>query len=136
MATVVITGRDVGLSFTGGTDIQAQATNAVLTKVNERQVYQTMEGEAYKTTNISGTFQLDMLADWGKANSVCEALWAAAETAPDTDISMTLTAASGAQFVFPVKPEFPTAGGSGVDAQTVSFTFTVSKGAVVETFTA
>jgi hypothetical protein len=134
MATVVITGRDVGLSFTGGTDIQAQATNAVLTKVNERQVYQTLEGEAYKTTNISGTFQLDMLADWGKASSVCEALWAAAETAPDTDISMTLTAASGAQFVFPVKPEFPTAGGSGIDAQTVSFTFTVSKGAVVETF--
>jgi hypothetical protein len=134
MATVVITGRDVGLSFTGGTDIQAQATNAVLTKVNERQVYQTMEGEAYKTTNISGTFQLDMLADWGKASSVCEALWTAAETAPDTDISMTLTAASGAQFVFPVKPEFPTAGGSGVDAQTVSFTFTVSKGAVTETF--
>jgi len=134
MATVVITGRDVGLSFTGGTDIQAQATNAVLTKVNERQTYQTMEGEAYKTTNISGTFQLDMLADWGKTSSVCEALWAAAETAPDTDISMTLTAASGAQFVFPVKPEFPTAGGSGIDAQTVSFTFTVSKGAVVETF--
>jgi hypothetical protein len=134
MATVVITGRDVGLSFTGGTDIQAQATNAVLTKVNERQVYQTLEGEAYKTTNISGTFQLDMLADWGKTASVCEALWAAAETAPDTDISMTLTAASGATFVFPVKPEFPTAGGSGIDAQTVSFTFTVSKGAVVETF--
>jgi hypothetical protein len=134
MATVVITGRDVGLSFTGGTDIQAQATNAVLTKVNERQVYQTMDGEAYKTTNISGTFQLDMLADWGKANSVCEALWTAAETAPDTDISMTLTAASGAQFVFPVKPEFPTAGGGGIDAQEVSFTFTVSKGAVTETF--
>ena len=134
MATTVITGRDISLSFTGGTDIDAQATNAVLTKVNERQVYQTLEGEAYKTTNISGTFQLDMLADWGKANSVCEALWTAAETAPDTDISMTLTAASGAQFVFPVKPEFPTAGGSGVDAQTVSFTFTVSKGAVVETF--
>jgi hypothetical protein len=134
MATVVITGRDVGLSFSGGTDIQAQATNAVLTKVNERQTYQTMDGEAYKTTNISGTFQLDMLADWGKANSVCEALWSAAESAPDTDISMTLTAASGAQFVFPVKPEFPTAGGSGIDAQTVSFTFTVSKGEVTETF--
>jgi len=134
MATVVITGRDVGLSFTGGTDIQAQATNAVLTKVNDRQVYQTMDGEVYKTTNISATFQLDMLADWGKTSSVCEALWAAAESAPDTDISMTLTAASGAQFVFPVKPEFPSAGGSGVDAQTVSFTFTVSKGAVVETF--
>ena len=134
MATVVITGRDISLSFSGGTDIEAQATNAVLTKVNERQVYQTLDGEAYKTTNISGTFQLDMLADWGKANSVCEALWTAAETAPDTDISITLTAASGAQFVFPIKPEFPTAGGSGIDAQEVSFTFTVSKGEVTETF--
>jgi hypothetical protein len=134
MATTVITGRDISLSFTGGTDIEAQATNAVLTKVNERQVYQTMDGEAYKTTNISGTFVLDMLADWGKTDSVCEALWTAAETAPDTDISITLTAATGAQFVFPVKPEFPTAGGSGIDAQTVSFTFTVSKGEVTETF--
>ena len=134
MATTVITGRDISLSFTGGTDIEAQATNAVLTKVNERQVYQTLDGEAYKTTNISGTFQLDMLADWGKANSVCEALWAAAESAPDTDISITLTAATGAQFVFPIKPEFPTAGGAGTDAQTVDFTFKVSKGTVVETF--
>ena len=134
MATTVITGRDISLSFTGGTDIEAQATNAVLTKVNERQTYQTLDGEAYKTTNISGTFQLDMLADWGKASSVCEALWAAAETSPDTDISITLTSATGAQFVFPVMPEFPTAGGAGSDAQTVSFTFKVSKGAVVETF--
>ena len=48
MATTVITGRDISLSFTGGTDIEAQATNAVLTKVNERQVYQTLDGEATK----------------------------------------------------------------------------------------
>jgi hypothetical protein len=134
MATVVITGRDVSLSFSGGTDIDAQATSAILTKVNERQAYQTLDGVAYKTTDISGTFALEMLADWGKANSVCEAIWTAAETAPDTDISITMTAATGAQFVFPVKPEFPTAGGSGVDAQTVSFTFIVSKGEVTETF--
>jgi hypothetical protein len=134
MATTVITGRDISLSFTGGTDIEAQATNAVLTKVNERQTYQTLDGEAYKTTNVSGTFQLDMLADWGKANSVCEALWAAAESAPDTDITITLTTATGASFQFPIKPEFPTAGGSGMDAQTVSFTFTVSQGSVTETF--
>jgi hypothetical protein len=134
MATTVITGRDISLSFTGGTDIEAQATNAVLTKVNDRQVYQTLDGEAYKTTNISATFQLDMLADWGKANSVCEALWTAAETAPDSTITMTLTSATGAVFVFDAFPEFPTAGGSGVDAQTVTFTFTVQRGAVTETF--
>ncbi len=134
MATTVITGRDISLSFSGGTDIEAQATNAVLTKVNERQAYQTLDGVAYKTTDISGTFQLDMLADWGKANSVCEAIWTAAESAPDTGIAVTFTSATGAQFVFDILPEFPTAGGAGVDAQEVSFTFTVKGGAVTETF--
>jgi hypothetical protein len=134
MATVVITGRDVSLSFTGGTDIEAQATNAVLTKEFDRQTYQTLDGEAYKVVNVSGTFQLDMLADWGKANSVCEALWTACDTAPNSEISITLTAATGAQFVFPVLPVYPTAGGSGVDAQTVSFTFPVARGEVTETF--
>ena len=134
MATTVITGRDISLSFTGGTDIEAQATSAILTKVNDRQVYQTLDGEAYKTTNISATFALEMLADWGKTNSVCEALWTAAETAPDSTITMTLTSATGAVFVFDAFPEFPTAGGAGTDAQTVSFTFTVQRGAVTETF--
>jgi hypothetical protein len=134
MATTVITGRDISLSFTGGTDIEAQATSAILTKVNDRQVYQTLDGEAYKTTNISATFELEMLADWGKANSVCEALWTAAETAADNTITMTLTSATGAVFVFDAFPEFPTAGGAGTDAQTVSFTFTVQRGAVTETF--
>lgn len=134
MPTTVITGRDISLSFTGGTDIEAQATNAVLTKTLVRETYQTLDGEAYKTVNVEGTFQLDMLADWGKANSVCEALWTACDTAPDTTISVTLTAATGAQFVFPILPAYPTAGGSGIDAQTVSYTFKVSKGDVTETF--
>jgi hypothetical protein len=134
MATTVITGRDISLSFTGGTDIEAQATNAVLTKEFDRQTYQTLDGEAYKVVNTTGTFQLDMLADWGKTSSVCEAIWAACDTAPNTEISITLTAATGAQFVFPVLPVYPTAGGTGVDAQTVSFTFPVARGEVTETF--
>ena len=134
MATTVITGRDISLSFTGGTDIEAQATNAVLTKTFDRQTYQTLDGEAYKVVNVSGTFQLDMLADWGKSASVCEAIWTACDSAPNTEISITLTTATGAQFVFPVLPVYPTAGGSGIDAQTVSFTFPVARGEVTETF--
>jgi hypothetical protein len=134
MATTVITGRDISLSFTGGTDIEAQATNAVLTKEFDRQTYQTLDGEAYKVVNVSGTFQLDMLADWGKTSSVCEALWTACDTSPNSEISITLTTASGASFIFPVLPVYPTAGGSGVDAQTVSFTFPVARGEVAETF--
>ena len=133
MATTVITGRDISLSFTGGTDIEAQALSAVLTKTNLRETFQTLDGEAYKTVNTEGTFALSMLADWGKTSSVCEALWAAAE-APDTTISVTLTAATGAQFVFPILPEFPTAGGAGTDAQTVDFTFKIANGTVTETF--
>jgi hypothetical protein len=134
MATTVITGRDVALSFTGGTDIDAQATSAVLTKTNVREVYQTLDGEEVKTVNLEGSFALSMLADWGKANSVCEALWTAAESAPDNTITITMTAATGAVFAFDVFPEFPTAGGSGTDAQTVDFTFKVRRGAVTETF--
>jgi hypothetical protein len=134
MATVVITGRDITLSFTGGTDIEAQATNAVLTKVLDRQTYQTLDGEAYKTVTSTATFQLDMLADWGKTGSVCESLWTACDTAPDTDITITMTAATGAQFVFPIKPSYPTVGGSGMDAQTVSYTFLVPNASVTETF--
>ena len=134
MATTVITGRDISLSFTGGTDIEAQATNAVLTKTFDRQTYQTLDGEAYKVVNVSGTFQLDMLADWGKSASVCEAIWTACDSAPNTEISITLTSATGAQFVFPVLPVYPTAGGAGTTAQTVSFTFPVARGEVVETF--
>ena len=134
MATQVITGRDISLSFTGGTDIEAQATNAVLTKTFDRQTYQTLDGEAYKVVNVTGTFQLDMLADWGKTGSVCEALWTACDSAPNSEISITLTSATGASFVFPVLPVYPTAGGSGVDAQTVSFTFPVARGEVTETF--
>ena len=133
MATTVITGRDISLSFTGGTDIEAQATSAVLTKTNLRETFQTLDGEAYKTTNVEASFALSMLADWGKTGSVCEALWTAAE-APETTISVTMTAATGAQFVFPILPEFPTAGGSGTDAQTVDFTFKVANGTVTETF--
>lgn len=133
MATTVITGRDMTLSFSGGTDIEAQATSAVLTKTNVRETYQTLDGEAYKTVNVEGTFDLEMLADWGKTSSVCEALWTAAES-PETPITVTFTAVTGAQFVFDILPEFPTAGGSGIDAQTVSFSFKVKQGAVTETF--
>jgi hypothetical protein len=133
VATYVITGRDVSLSFAGGTDIDAQATSAVLTKIVDRQVYQTLDGEAYKTTNFEGTFDLEMLADWGKANSVCEALWAASGT-PEVEITVTMTTATGASFEFNILPEYPTAGGAGTDAQTVTFSFKVARGYINETF--
>ena len=133
MATTVITGRDISLSFTGGTDIEAQALSAVQTKTNLRETYQTLDGEAYKTTNTEASFALSMLADWGKTSSVCEALWNAADSAPDTTFTVTMTVTSGHTFAFDCLPAYPApVGGTGADAQTATFTFKVSKGAVTE----
>jgi hypothetical protein len=137
MATYVITGRDVALNITGlGTTlVDEQTTSAVLTVTNDRQVYQTIDGEKYKTTNLEATFDLEIFADWGKSSSICEAIWALAESAPDTAIDVVLTSATNHTFAFKIFPDFPVAGGGGTDAQTVTFTFKVEKGAVTETLT-
>jgi hypothetical protein len=137
MATYVITGRNVALNITGWgtTNVDEQTTSAVLTKTNDRQIIQTIDGEKYKTTNVEATFDLEMLADWGQTSSVCEAIWASAESSPDTPITVIMTAVTGHTFEFQIYPDFPTAGGSGTDMQTVSFSFKVVKGIVTETLT-
>lgn len=137
MATYVITGRDVALNITGWgtTALDEQTTSAVLTKTNDRQIIQTIDGEKYKTTNVEATLDLEMMADWGKASSVCEAIWASAESSPDTPIDCVLTTFTGHTFTFKIFPDFPTAGGAGTDMQTVSFSFKVEKGAVTESLT-
>lgn len=137
MATYVITGRNVALNITGvGTTlVDEQTTSAVLTKTNDRQIIQTINGEKYKTTNVEATLDLEILADWGKSSSICEALWGLAETAPDTAINVVLTTATNHTFAFKIFPDFPTAGGAGTDLQTVSFSFKVEKGDVTETLT-
>ena len=62
MATYVITGRNVRLNITGWgtTALDEQTTSAVLTKTNDRQVFQTLLAENYKTTNTEATFDLEM----------------------------------------------------------------------------
>jgi hypothetical protein len=65
-----------------------------------------------------------MLADWGAANSLCEELWTAATSAPNTGLSVIFGADSGASFAFDVQPILPSAGGTAPDAQTVTLEFT------------
>jgi hypothetical protein len=137
MATTVVTGRDCTVSFTNdsGVDIDAQALSATLTKTVDRQRYETLDGPAYKTTSASGTFEMTVLADWGKANSVCEYVWGLMDQAPDTPRAISFTAASGATFAFDAYLDYPTAGGTAPDAQEVTFTFTIAGDAdVTETF--
>lgn len=123
MATTIITGRDI--TFTIDSDnFDAQATSATLTVDSTINTYQTLDGKAYFTTDSQGSFAVEMLADWGATGSLCEALWTAAASAPNTALPVVLVADTGASFAFSVQPIFPSAGGTAPDAQTVSLTFT------------
>ena len=124
MPTTVITGRDVTFTI-GGNTFDAQATSAILTGEMNRQTYETLDGKAYKVIDNDFTLAVEMLADWGVAGSLCEILWSASESAPDTAISTVFTATSGAVFTFQVLPSWPSAGGTAPDAQTVSLSFQV-----------
>jgi hypothetical protein len=130
--TTIITGRDLVLTI-ASTNYDAQATSATLANSPTIETYQTLDGKAYKHIDDQWTFDVSMLADWGAASSLCEALWSACESAPNTVLAVSLTAISGAVFAFDVMPVFPAVGGTAPDAQTVDLSFTVV-GTPAETF--
>jgi hypothetical protein len=132
VATTIITGRDLILTV-ASTSYDAQATAATLTNSPTIETYQTLGGKEYKHIDDQWTFDVEMLADWGAAASLCEALWTATETAPDTTLTASLTAVTGAVFSFQVFPVFPSVGGAAPDAQTVTLSFLVD-GVPSETF--
>lgn len=132
MATTIITGRDLTLTI-ATTSYDAQATSASLSNSPTIDTYQTLDGKAYKHVDDQWTFDVEMLADWGASGSLCEALWTACETAPNTTLAVSLTAVTGAVFAFNVMPVFPSVGGTAPSAQTVSLSFTVV-GTPTETF--
>lgn len=123
MPTTIITGRDITLTIDSDSYV-AQATSATLTVDSTINTYQTLDGKAYYTTDTQGTLAVELLADWGAASSLCEALWTAATNAPQTGLGVVLVADTGASFAFDVQPILPSAGGTAPDAQTVSLAFT------------
>jgi len=123
MPTTIITGRDITFTIAGDS-YDAQATSAVLTIDSTINTYQTLDGKAYFTTDSQGNFAVEMLSDWTAGGSLVNALWTAADSAPNTPLAVVFTAASGSVFNFDVQPIFPSAGGTAPDAQTVSLSFT------------
>lgn len=132
MPTTIITGRDLVVTI-DSTNYDAQATSATLVNSPTVETYQTLDGKAYKHIDDQWTFDVSMLADWGAASSLCEALWTACDTAPNTTVAVSLTAITGAVFAFDVMPVFPAVGGAAPDAQTVDLSFVVV-GTPAETF--
>ena len=132
MATTVITGRDLVLTI-ATVNYDAQATSAILTNAPVIDTYQTLNGKAYKHIDDQWTFDVEMLADWGVASSLSEALWTAADSAPNTTLAVSLTAVTGAVFAFNVMPVYPSVGGAAPGAQTLSLSFLVD-GTPADTF--
>lgn len=124
MPTTIITGRDLVVTI-ATVNYDAQATSAVLANDPTVETYQTLDGKAYKHIDDQWTFDISMLADWGAASSLCESLWTACETAPNTVLAVSLTAVTGAVYTFNVMPVFPSVGGAAPDAQTVDLSFIV-----------
>jgi hypothetical protein len=124
MATTVITGRDVTFTL-DSSSYDAQATSATLSCETIIETYQTLDGRAYKSVDKQWTFTIELLQDWGAASSLFEAMWADAESAPNTTLAVSFTAVSGAVFTFNVLPIFPSAGGAAPGALTDTWTMTV-----------
>ena len=132
MPTTIITGRDVSFTINGST-YDAQATSATLSTETIIETFQTLDGRAYKSLDKQATFTVELLQDWGAANSLFEAMWNEAENYANSTATVVLTATSGASFTFTVLPIFPSVGGAAPGALTDTWTFTVV-GNVAETF--
>ena len=126
MATTIITGRDLILTIDSKL-YDLQATSVSLKTNLERNAYETIDGKIFYALDTSAELSLTILSDWGASAggatySVCELLWAAANSAPNTALTYSFTAATGAVFSGSLYPSFPDAGGTGKDAQTSTFT--------------
>ena len=124
MATTVITGRDVTFTL-DSSSYDAQVTSATLSCDTVIETYQTLDGRAYKSIDKQWTFTIELLQDWGATGSLFEAMWTAAESAPNSTLAVAFTAVSGAAFTFNVLPIFPSAGGAAPGALTDTWTLTV-----------
>jgi hypothetical protein len=132
MPTTIITGRDLVLTI-ATVNYDAQTTAATLTNAPVITTFQTLDGKAYKHIDDQWTLNLSLLADWGAASSLFEAMWTACETAPNTTLAVSFTAVTGAVFTCNVFPVFPSVGATAPDAQTDTWAMLVN-GTPTETF--
>ena len=120
MPTTIITGSDLVVTI-ATVNYDAQATSATLANDPTVETYQTLDGKAYKHIDDQWTLNMELLADWGVASSLFEAMWTAFTSAPNTALAYSLTTATGAVFTGNVFPVAPTAGGTAPDAHTDSW---------------
>ena len=133
MALKYVTGRDLALTI-NSVSYTSVASGVTLTIDSNQQVLETIAARKYKTIDQTATLQVELFQDWGSTSpaSVCEALWTATKTAPDTTIAFSFTA-NGKIFTGNLYPNYPVAGGNATDALTASVSFVVDGGSVTLT---
>jgi hypothetical protein len=138
MATKYVTGRDLTLTI-NNINYKYIASGATLTIDSNQQVLETINGRIYKTIDQTATLQVELFQDWGStssgttSNSICEALWSATKTAPDTTIAFTMVVTAGAvtkTYAGNIYPNYPVLGGNATDSLTASVSFVVDGGTV------
>lgn len=123
MALTTITGRE--LTLTIDSDTYTDQTSSVVLKMElERATIDTLTGRSYKTTNVNGTLSATIYQDFGAVGSLCEALYSAASSAPDTTLTFSFDA-DGTTWTGNVLPSFPEAGGAASDVLSTTVEFTV-----------
>jgi hypothetical protein len=127
MATY-ITGRDLTLTIDSD-DYDAQASTVTLTVETNQGVLEVLEERAYKTIDQTATLSVEMYADWGASGSLCDALWDATASAPDTALAFSFDA-NGSTFTGSCFPNYPAAGGGAVDVLTTTVDLVVDQGSV------
>lgn len=123
MATTTITGRGLTLTIDGD-QYEDQASAVTLTMNLERATIDTLSGRSYKVTNTAGTLSATIYQDWGATNSICDAIYAAASSAPDTELAFTFVA-DGGTFTGNCLPNYPASGGNATDVLTTTVEFVV-----------
>lgn len=119
----IITGRDLSLTIDGDS-FDDVASSVTLTQDLERNKYDVLSGSKYRTIDETGTLTVELFQDFGETGSVCEALWTAANTAPDTALAFTFTA-NGGTFTGNAFPSKPAAGGAAPGELTVTVELTI-----------
>lgn len=129
MATTIFTGRDCTLTI-DSVAYNDQIQSATLELELDRQEFDVWTGTGYKVLKTTGTLSVEMLQDWGAPSSICEALFTAAKTDPDTPLAFSLVANTGATLTGNVFVNYPAAGGGAADALVTTVEFMVQDGDV------
>jgi len=136
MARVFTTGKTLTLTI-GGTTYADVASSCVLAETINRATLEPISGQTDVYISTDATLTVDFYQDWDSSGtgttSVCDALYAAAASAPNTALSFTLlTKTSGKSFTGTVWPEKPNVGGASTDALSTTVTFKVVGGSVTK----